>query len=165
MKNTIVRKDMNMDMFIIPNQAGKVNNFWTGVERQTSIADMLCNLNGFDFDPKHDKVVQVWSCCDDCNNMQDHFFHETDDEGNEYRFRFPSSYIPAKILKDHVEGETFDIVYRMKPENWDNKEWDKEDESEELPEFEFIFHTTLAQKKYRYRSFGNFEDVLFRVCR
>ena len=162
MEKTIVKRELNMEIFIIPNQGGYVSGFWTGVEKQTKIANMLCDLNGYDFDPNKDKVVQVWSCCSDCNNMQDHFFHASDDNGKDYRFRFPSAYIPAKIFEGYKEGDSLDIVYKMKPSDWDLEEVE---DMESIPEFEFTFHTTLAQTKYRYRSFGNFEDVLVRVCR
>lgn len=150
MTDTIIRKTLKMDLFIVPNQAGYVSDFWIGSEKQSKIASMICDLNGYSFNPEEDKVVQVWSCCEDCDNMQDHYFKAFGENGIEYSFRFPSSYIPAKVLKHHKEGETFELVYQMKPV----------DNHEENKKFEFIFKVTLSQSKYRYRRFGNFEDAL-----
>ena len=133
--------ELNMNMFIIPNKAGFTKDFIFGADAKTEQAKELCQINGATFDPEKDKVVQVWSCCDGCDNMQDHTF-----KIGEATFRLPVV-IPEPILRGKKEGDIADIKFQLVPLGGGD-------------EVQITCHTRLAQAEYRYRQFGNFEDAL-----
>ena len=69
--------------------------------------------------------------------------------------------IPADLLKDLKEGDSVDILLPVYCESIESIY----DDSKKDGMYQAVLnaHITAAQKKYRYRRFGNFEDVLIHV--
>ena len=114
------------------------------------------------------------------NNLQAHGFTLQCDNG--YRYHFSSGkvlgFLPNTALINCKEGDTISLVYPIKPsmgcdipvkdlENIPKDEWDNHlvrfdniDGTDTSPEIMITMNITFNQRDYRYRSFGNFEDVV-----
>ncbi|MCM1440210.1 MAG: hypothetical protein NC131_13555 [Roseburia sp.] len=147
----------NLEVFIIPNEGGLVTK-WLSESVQKSMTEdinAIAELSGFEFDPKKDVLVQLWFCGMECENLVDHFVHAEDEDGNKVMFRAGNiGNLPAKIFDGKKEGDTIDITF---PVTVFNRGEDIE------KEITVKATVTLAQTKYRYRRFGNFEEVLKQV--
>jgi predicted RNA-binding protein with PUA domain len=73
-------------------------------------------------------------------------------DGKHYDFRY--TYLPLPLIKDVKEGDTMDLEFEVQTRN---------DEDEVLTREMIKLHITFDQRSYRYRSFGNFEDVVRKV--
>lgn len=148
----------NLDVFIIPNKGGLVSN-WLGESTQKKLIrdiNAIAELNGFEFDPEKDPLVQLWFCGMDCDNLIDHYCHVEDEDGNRYMFRANNlSHLPVSIFKDHQEGDTIELSFPASIEA-------RGDEGQ-AKEITVKTHVTLKQLDYRYSRFGRFEEVLKQV--
>lgn len=158
-------KTYNAACFVIPNEAGYCRQFWLKSvgERVEKYSKDLCSQKGIEFDPEHDKVVQVWFVSKynedlkndylkednlESDNLGDHGFRI---DGKHYDFRY--SYLPYPLIKDMKEGDTMDLEMEVV-----SKDEDKNHIYDTIK-----LHITFDQHSYRYRRFGNFENALRRV--
>ncbi len=150
--NTIAT--VNADIFVIPNSAGKIENF---IPFEDSLNEMkqICELNGYGEFDKNDPLIQVWVCDNKCENYQNHYPKFTA-EGKTYRYNL-TSFIPYSILKNVKEGETIDLDLPVTGFHIN------EDDTESSIDTVISFKLTAKQTSYRYRRFGNFEEVVERV--
>ena len=158
-------KTYNAACFVVPNAAGYCRQFWLKSirERVEKYSKALCSQKGIEFDPEHDKVVQVWFVSrydEDLGNdylkennlnssdMSSHGFRM---DGKHYNFRY--CHLPYPLIKDVKEGDTIDLEFGVSTKDEDdNRTYDT-----------IKLHVTFDQRSYRYRSFGNFEDVVRKV--
>lgn len=153
---------LNMDLFIIPNSARRVDGFIECFqEKNKEWFDTLANLNGYEADPD-DFYVQIWGvesgALEDeslCENLWCHFLRVDDEEGKWY-CRFDKEFLPYSILKNWKEGESYE--FRI-PATLDAR--GKENDATK----EVVFDCTITPKQleYRYCRFGTFEEVLEKV--
>ena len=162
----MINKTYNAAVFVIPNAAGYCRQFWLKSvgKRVEKYSKDLCSQKGIEFDPEHDKVVQVWFVSkynEDLGNdylkednlgsgdMSSHGFRM---DGKHYDFRY--SYLPYPLIKDVKEGDTMDLEFEVETRDIDDN----------ICTSDMIkLHITFDQHSYRYRSFGNFEDVVRKV--
>lgn len=72
-------------------------------------------------------------------------------DGKFYYFKY--AYLPYPLIKDVKEGDTMDLEFEVATEDEDdNRTYDT-----------VKLHITFDQRSYRYRNFGNFEDVVRKV--
>lgn len=147
----------NLEAFIIPNKGGLVTNWLSESTQQRMINDIkkISILSSKEFDPKNDPVVQLWFTGMGCENLVDHYLHaETDDSKRVYMRARNLGHLPASFFEGKKEGDSIDLVFPATCEVAD---------SDDELNITVKAKVTLAQTKYRYRSFGNFEDVLRQV--
>lgn len=146
----------NLEVFIIPNQGGLITN-WLSESVQNEFKKNIgeiAELSGREFNPETDKIVQLWFTGMDCDNMVDHYAWAEDENGNKLSFRASNiGHLPASFFDGKKEGDTIDISFPVRA-------YDSADRATDIT---VKAHVTLAQSKYRYRRFGNFEDVLAKV--
>lgn len=143
-----------LEVFIIPNQGGLVTS-WMSKDNIIKKINGVAELSGFEFDPEKDPIVQLWFCGMECDNLVDHYIHAEDENGNKVYFRAGNiGHLPAKIFEGKKEGDSIDLVFPATV-------FCRENDSE--TDITVKTTVTLAQKKYRYRNFGNFEEVLKKV--
>ena len=133
----------NGDVFIIPNGL----SVYEDLRIMQEFYKDLCELNGVD--PTGEQFVQVWICSDELNteNMSCHGFRVN---GN-YMNAFCGD-LPVSLVKDLREGDTVTVNFRAYPDiNMGS--------SDEI----ITMNLKLNQSDYRYRRFGNFEEVLRRL--
>lgn len=127
------------EAFIIPN---KVDTFKK--ENHLHLNAKLARWGIVEKFQEEESIIQLWITSDESDSWADHgapkeLFNTLEPTGKNY---FPQ-YFPYSIFKDKKEGETITILLDGKHE----------------------LNLTLAQTKYRYKSFGNFEDALSFVIR
>lgn len=144
--------NLSADVFVIPNRACRVSGFGIFTEKRTAEMTTMCESSGSTFDPKSDKLVQVWICSDECDNYQDHYPRVIID-GKRYNYRLPG-YIPYSLLKDIKENESFKLSMPVDLISYDD--------DNTIPAIVDIT-LTAKQGEYRYRRFGNFEEVVHDV--
>lgn len=169
-------KTYNAAVFVIPNGAGYCNEFLLDSfkERYKRYCTDLCAQKGIKFDPEKDQLVQVWFASEydenldnaslkdnnlGSDNLEAHGFLIND---NHYRFRY--GYLPYPLIKDVKEGDTMDLEFEI------NKEYVKEGKKRRYLETDeeserIKLHLIFDQRSYRYRNFGNFEEVVKYVLR
>lgn len=137
------------DIFIIPNHALKVSEL---ASYKTQIYD-TASLNGIVLTDDN-LMVQVWISSKDLHsdNCIDHGFVADGPTGS-YRVNASvtspvMSYLPAKMLANIKEGDTFQVKFGF---------------VEDGSCITVTMELTAAQTKYHYRGFGNFEDALAHV--
>lgn len=158
-------KTYNAAVFVIPNAAGYCRQFWLKSvgERVEKYSKALCSQKGIEFDPEHDKLVQVWFVSKynenlgndylkednlGSDNLGDHGFRM---DGKFYGFRY--SHLPYSLIKGMKEGDTMDLEFEVFTD--DEKDYRTYDTIK--------LHITFDQRSYRYRNFGKFEDVVRKV--
>lgn len=150
----------NASLFIIPNSACKLEGFFE-FAREDRKADLskLLEANGKSFDEETEYFVETWmhSTDLDCDNMCDHGFRLSID-GKEYWTELPNRDFPKSLLDGHKEGEHIQVIYPLTAYPW------RSEDDEEI-DVNLNIDLELNQRDYRYRRFGNFEDVLKKVCR
>lgn len=162
--------EINCDIFIIPNKAACINKQYYIGEKLMKRSEELATENGFIYYPEVTRMVQIWCVGQGSDNMQDHGFHYKVGD-KEYSFYF-DSYLPESALRFHNEGDIITLKMPFRPryvfskDEGGKKLWDKvidfEDDPEapEAPTFYFTVNMKLNQRDYRYKNFGNFEEVL-----
>ena len=149
--NGVYEIHANAEVFVIPNSANKVSEYT--FRSVIDNAHRMCENLGMEFDEKNDKLAQFWTSSDDLDteNLSCHgFSFEVD--GQEVYSEYIPECIPVKIYKDIKEGESREVIYEFEGHIYEPK-------SSRVP-VRLVLNVTAAQSKYRYRRFGNFEDVL-----
>ena len=126
------------DFFIIPNRAEKVANYAPRVRQRV---ERLARLNKMDLAPD-DQVVEVWITNKDTDNLVDHGIHVHSLTSDDEWIRPTCGLLPLKLIKSVKEGESVDILMPC------------------IRNKLLICRLTAAQRKYRYKNFGSFEDAL-----
>ncbi len=171
----MINKTYNAAVFVIPNGAIYCHEFAINsqVERYIRYCTDLCEQKGIKFDPDNDPIVQVWftssyneDLCNDylkddnlkSDNLEAHGFWT---DGAYYSFRY--GYLPLPLIKDIKEGDNMDLEFEVE------KEIVIKDGKRKYLEYGYgeknriNLHITFDQRSYRYRNFGNFEDVVRKV--
>ena len=122
----------------------------------------ILDANGLEMD-EDERLIQVWMTSEDLHseNLCDHGFHI--EVGGRKWTAFPGAIptmLPAKFFQGHKEGEIIKIKF-PKTVLETNADWGDEDSFE--IESSLILRLELAQTRFRYRSFGTFEECLRRV--
>lgn len=153
----------NMDIFVIPNGAGLISEFMCGQDKKLAYFQEMAELNGLEFDPEKDKLVQLW-------------FVETDENGNHTDEMCDNCCRHAWL----INGYKTRIREELLPQSWiSGKEGDQihlkfkpfavlaNESYSSGNEEDLIIDATirLKQQLYRYRQFGDFEEVVEKVCR
>ena len=144
------------DMFIIPNSAPLVEDLFE-IYRENSLLKMtkMCQDNGLEFNELCDHLVETWLVGCGADNMVDHGFIITSEDGVDYTIRSLDRRFPSTLLIGIVEGDTFNVKLN---------DVDAVDDEGRSVKVDINLEITAAQGKYRYRNFGDFEYVLHRVC-
>ena len=163
--------DMNIDCFIIPNKACIINKQVYMGEKLMKRSQELAGINNFYYNPDLTRMVQIWCVNNDpnnsCDNMQDHGFKYKIGD-TIYSFNL-DTYLPETFFQDKREGDFLDLNIPLYPRYAFNKEdgvtsydavFDENEIIAEPPLFNFRFSIKLNQRGYRYRNFGDFEEVL-----
>lgn len=149
---------INADLFIIPNSAvrgidGYLEPFRDKNEKWLS---NICEASGVEFN-RDDFIIETWMVGMSngmAENMSDHYSCITIDD-KMYRFRFCNRFLPMRLI-DGKEGEVVKIVIP-------GIELVGEDDNIIL--MDLHINCRLNQHDYRYARFGQFEEVLQKVCR
>lgn len=166
-------KTYNAACFVIPNGAGYCHEFVIDSykERYIRYCTDLCAQKGIKFDPDNDPIVQVWFASEydedldndylkednlGCDNLEAHGFWAGD---TRYNFRY--AFLPLPLIKDIKEGDTMDLEFEVTEEMV--RENGKRKFIDDGKEDHIKLHITFDQRSYRYRNFGNFEDVVRKV--
>lgn len=105
----------------------------------------------------HDGTAQIWITNNENDNMVDHGFYITANDGNEYYI--PAGELPRRVNKEILpssEGISKFVEFDVHPLN-DGFRKDK------TVTIKLLIALTANQLEYRYRNFGKFEDVLAAV--
>ena len=157
--NNIENLVINGDIFIIPNRAAKIQDFFDfAQEEKKEIMEKICRLNERVFDVDNEHCLETWICSEEfqCDNVADHNIHTLTTDGQRVTIGIDNGrYIPSSLFKGHKEGETIEIKIPI---------WISISHAETPINTVVTFRLTLSQTKYRYRIFGNFEEVFDRVC-
>ncbi len=147
--------EATVDMFIVPNcparflEGFSYENPAPGyMNLRDDTIDRIAKLNGVEIH-KGEKLIQVWLTSKlelRSENLNDHGFRALSESGEEVHLHFNCHSIPATMLNGKTEGEVFDMKIKC---------YDKEKN-----EYELLMHIRCNQSEYRYRRFGNFENVL-----
>ena len=149
-----------MTCFIVPNNPinlskSKMYDTAERIENHTNV----CLLNGTDFDPEKDRIIELWYIGEEdfnTTNLCDHGGKVTID-GEDYRMGFKTrGYLPAKLFKDVKEGDTINLTIP----GWVNKKENFLYPTENAQDCMFQIALTCQQLHYRYERFGRFEEVL-----
>lgn len=149
---------VSVDAFIIPNSAGYVHKFLLESYQKRYKAYMtdICKQCGKEFDPKTDKIVQIWFTSKELksDNLEAHGFEY---KGEYFTFRY--GYLPYPVLKDLKEGDSIDLNLEATEDTW------RRDDDDICVKRIIVvpMHITFKQLEYRYRNFGTFEECLERV--
>lgn len=154
-KGNIIGIEFNAEAFIVPNHAGKLNDFWFPSVK-TEAKKQATRVLGKEPD-ENEWFVQMWYVAKDldCENLVDHNAY-IDLDGEGYVIRMNSCHLPYSILRDKDDGDTIDVPFTNGRRDWD-------DEDEEPSNIEILMHVTLNQKDYRYGHFGSLQEVLSKV--
>lgn len=155
--DTNIRKiqfEESFDGFIIPNTASHLSTYCVG---RKELMELMV-LNKIVGDPV---MIQTWLATPLNDNVVDHLTTITLD-GLVIVGRIMCGNIPHELLKDKREGDIVDVIFPFSI----NSITDEGGNSLPCETFDItvLGHVTLAQKKYRYKTFGTFEQVLERVC-
>ena len=154
-KGNVAGIEFNAEAFIIPNQAGKLKDFWfDGAAREAK--EMATSVLGEEPDENED-YIQMWYVVKDlgCDNLCDHNAR-VEIDGEKYIIRMDSCHLPYSVLRDKNDGDTVDVTFSNGTRKWDDEKGDG------IP---VTMHVTLNQKDYRYSRFGSIQDVLRMVVR
>lgn len=154
------------NIFIIPNPSIKVateqpkSNFGFWAELESIWNNIVYTDNIVNSDKKFydEEWVQVWYCTPGSSdtNWYDHLIDGyTELEGWEPI----SQYLPKSLFEGKKEGDVVTFTLPICRKAWRARL----DLQSRIEYDEVKVSLTLSQTKYRYRNFGNFEDVLKRV--
>lgn len=159
MRRNKVVVDGSFEIFVVPNKAMKVEDFFFEEQRERTIREMteIAEMNGKMFDPQDDKLVQLWWVGMGSENLCDHGAH-CEVDGFEYRFR-PDNIqrLPKSFFMGLAEGDTFELKIPARFVGYR-----KDANGTETRGTNAIINATvkLNQGDYRYRRFGSFEEVV-----
>ena len=172
MKNTTIKTletleniVINGDIFIIPNRACKIDDYYEDFrEKFLKEAIEICEINGFEFNKDEDHIIETWYLSNElgCDNIPDHDLYIVYDNKEYQIISTCGRQIPENFFRGHKEGDVVSVklpcIIREShlPHHKGNVDGDIETVVE--------FRLKLNQGDYRYRRFGEFEDVLRKVC-
>lgn len=142
------------DIFIVPNRAAQ----WEGSLAQKSGFDlatwharqqiMYVNKVTRPSDFASEKFVEVWFATPG-NKQSNWFDHGIDGYDCLKNWELVTNRLPASVFEGHKEGDVVTLELPVESEDYQRK---------------FIkVALTLSQRKYRYRDFGDFEEVVKKV--
>ena len=149
------------EIFIIPNSPSKVENMINGKystsmsKREARAMEELFTLNHWGEMPDDEKATEIWWTSPNCENIVDHHPRVLWDDNNEYFMTLDSPFLPLSIVKEWKEGETKKLFM---PVTLFHRETDKKIETV------FEVNITLSQTKYRYRTFGTWEECINKIA-
>lgn len=152
------------DVFIIPNKLYKLNpKYMTELNRIVNVRKIAL-ANNLVYDYEADDVIQLWFVSDDLgsDNLGNHGFRFWVENDRYWVHSSESkilSCLPKKMFEGLREGETRTILIPMNDTEIQNCNTG----DEEKVDIELRLTITAAQSKYRYKSFGNFEDTISMV--
>lgn len=155
---------INGDIFIIPNAATKIHDhFESSRERLLGTMTEICDLNNTVFNDRTDRLVQCWYCSKElgCDNIPDHSIYTTDENGQDCRICVDGRFLPSNLFEGKKEGDVISIKIPLKVYMGTRK--DLVLKGSQPTKTTGTFNLRLAQKDYRYRSHGSFEEVFTRV--
>ena len=150
MKKEIVKASGKV--FIIPNSAPLASELMVKPKEAYEDAKKMLAASGIEQRYKDDAIlVEVWIVSEDLNteNLNCHNGRYVGEDGKRHIIDGVGPYIPYEIFEGKREGDVVDVVYPSTMSRMDG--------------VELNLQLTLAQKEYRYRNFGDFEDVLRKV--
>jgi hypothetical protein len=142
-----------VDAFIIPNSPTRINDLFMDSAKLDIL--QLAIDNHQILEPANDKIVNLWLVSEEGDNLSDHGLTVTSGDKEYYLPYFGDTFdnIPAHFFEGLCEGENLNL----KVTRWGRKVNDKE------TEVDITVKMCLAQSKYRYRRFGDFQDVLYKL--
>lgn len=147
-------------IFIIPNHATLPEESYPGSARLIREQTEIAELNDIEYNWDEDQLVQFWIYADDVIRSENLNCHGAviyiDDE--RYRIDCRCTHLTERIFREHIEGD----VVNLKLPAYLSKSRSSVDEAEKII---LDLELTLDQLRYRYRSFGPFEEVLKRVTK
>lgn len=153
----VIGIEFNAEGFIIPNHAGRIEDFWSTYAAKRA-KDLATNVLGREPE-ESEKYVQMWYVVKDlrCDNLVDHGTR-VEIDGKDYGIHMDSCLLPYSALRDKDDGDVIDVTFLNGRRDWD-------DEDEDESDLKITMHVTLNQRDYRYRNFGSFQNVLWKVTR
>lgn len=152
------------EAFIVPNRASKIDFQWCYRPEMYINASMDNGLT--EEQAKEEKYFELWLLSKDLHteNLCDHGFRFTTPDGVKHYGSGCRGFFPVSLFAGKKEGDTVDLI--LTGQSWcKNPSPENEDDIvKENEEVELRLKVTLSQSKYRYRSFGTFEQVLERIC-
>ena len=152
---------MAADMFVIPNRAATIEDFFQPEEMKKFAQAIKPDYS------EDEKMVQVWlveaGALEDenkCDNLCRHNFIVKDENGNEWYSHLKEEFIPQGLLEGKKEGDTISVSY---PAIGTISKCMSKTGEKEYKYFNVLMEITLRQQGYRYARFGNFEEVLNKV--
>ena len=164
----IINATANAEIFIIPNKACKLSGILDFAKDEfRKLGENVCAASGTSFDESKDYFVETWITAEEdlgSENLADHGFRiKLSDNQRVYVYSGQiSRNIPSSLLKDLKEGkETVQITFNnLQGRIITGKDYDNAVDAT----VNLTLNLTGAQRKYRYRNYGNFEDALREVC-
>ena len=154
--------DAKWDMFIVPNHAVDMIDEYMGLSYASKMINnmlVFSALNNLNDICMNEKLIQVWYTNDKCENGVRHDPYVIDQDGHDWDIKFDmGEYLPESILKRFHEGETHVVNIPVTLTRRDPVTKQKINRPA-IMECEL----TARQKKYRYASYGNFEETLKKV--
>lgn len=153
--------EISGDVFIVPNKYSTLtveSKRWYNKNERLAKFEKLANLNNLEnFDPDITKIVEIWVVVPEMTeNLHDHGIYL---DNEQYR-ALDHSIVPTELFEGKVEGDVVSIIIPLErcfkvPSEFGLVQTRKQ--------INVKFNLRLAQREYRYRNFGNFEDVLRKV--
>jgi hypothetical protein len=151
----------NAKAFVIPNRAVRLVEF----SKQPWMNDVykylleMASLNNIELNDD-DEIIQLWFHSEELesDNLCDHGFNIRLNNGRMVSFRPKAlQWVPLKLLESINEGDSL-LLISPSSSNFNIKRQSSVDA---------ILHISMIcqQQGYRYQSFGNFEDVVKKVCK
>lgn len=156
----------NADVFIVPNAINTIDDFFPSVREEMieTVKGMYVENGdgGRIYGDTSKPLVQLWvSAKDDldCGNLGSHGADIKLEDGKTITI-LPTrvDHMPVNFFSSLKEGDTVTVVMPYKTFREDLQ-------IEGMDEVELRIHMTLAQKKYRYRDHGTFEDLLAKLTK
>lgn len=156
--------EAKVECFIIPNRIGKISDLsFTAIRNEyKEKMIMISDLNGIEFDPENDTMMELWFTSDDLGseNLVDHGFNFELPDGTVIRgCRINSSLLPTKLFEGKQEGDTVTL-------NLIGTYMDYRDDINMRLIFKDVMlkcEVRLNQTEYRYRNHGRFEEVMQKI--
>ena len=153
----------NIGMFVVPNPSSKADGYYV-----ESFRRRCHEINRHNNAPENDNMIQSWFFADDsvisgehCDNCAAHGWIETDENGKRTGYRLMAEVIPYHVAQKVHEGEAVQITLPVIETDMGD---DYDDSVKHEPEW-VTFNVKAEQLPYRYRRFGNYEDVVRYVMR
>lgn len=157
--------ELNMDIFIVPNPLAKIGSFVT--ESMRKFVTKVNEMNGGeDINPEKSQFVELWYTSTDTDNLVDHGMKFLNKDALKCFMRPEISAMPVSLFKDLKEGETIKLKavsnYFIIDQHVARRLME-----DDKPDGEVILNLNLtaSQLKYRYKDFGKFEELIFKLMR